>query len=174
MMMDKSPVKVRFASENDLKAVTEIAQSTFPLACPPESKISELERYRTENLSYNNFKEIINEASNKLWVAVIDSKTVGFCLVKISSNTKAELSKLYVVPEYHGRGAASMLANAAISFAKSRKIKVVTLSVFHGNNRAKSFYKRLGFKYAGSVDFPMGNELHKDDVMELVIAEQSV
>ena len=162
-------MNVRNAKEEDATTISEIAKVTFPLACPPESSKVELERFAQDHLNTSKFIEIINDSNRVLWVAEEDSRILGFCLLHLLSESKIELSKIYLLPECHGKGVASLLMEKALRYAKNVGAKVVTLSVFHGNNRAISFYKKYGFKKVGSIDFPMGNEIHRDDLMDLVI-----
>ena len=163
-------MNIRIAQINDLERISEIAKISFPLACPPDSDKSELHQYVSTKLDTRIFKKFYQDTANSLWVAEIDSQVVGFCLLNIINSSNAEISRIYVLPEHHGSGVATMLIESAISLAKSQKIKIIVLSVFSGNARAKKFYEKMGFKFAGHVNFQMGKEVHKDDLMKLKIA----
>lgn len=161
---------IRIAQPTDLETISGIAKIAFPLACPPDSDKSELDQYGSTKFDIRNFEEIYQGTTNTLWVAEIDSEVVGFCLLNLIDISNAEISRIYVLPEHHGSGVATMLIESAIDLAKSKKIKVILLSVFSGNSRAKKFYEKFGFKFDRHVDFLMGREVHKDDLMKLIIA----
>lgn len=161
------PMNVRVAQIIDLESISAIAQISFPLACPPESKKSELDQYMSTNLDVRSFQKIYQDTAHIVWVAENNSQVVGFCVVNIINSSNAKISKIYVLPEHHGSGVAAMLIETAISLAKAQNIKVITLSVFSGNKRAKKFYNKFGFEFTEHVEFQMGREVHKDDLMKL-------
>lgn len=162
-------MKIRRATKNDLERISEIAKISFPLACPPDADKAELDQYVSTKLATRIFQKIYQDAANNLWVAEIDSQVIGFCLLNIINSSNAEISRIYVLPEHHGSGGAAMLIDSAIRLAKSQNIKDIVLSVFSGNARAKKFYEKIGFKFIEHVDFQMGKEVHRDDLMKLII-----
>lgn len=163
-------MNIRRAQINDLQKLSEIAKNSFPFACPPDSDKSELDKYVSTKLDTGFFQKTYQETANSLWVAENDSQIVGFCLLNIINMSNAEISKIYVLPEHHGSGVATMLIESAIRVAKSQNIKIIVLSVFSGNAKAKKFYKKFGFKFAEHANFQMGKEVHKDDIMKLELA----
>jgi ribosomal protein S18 acetylase RimI-like enzyme len=70
------------------------------------------------------------------------------------------IDHLYVAPEHAGRGVGSALARVAIA-TLPRPIRLYT---FQANERARSFYERLGFRAAAFGD-GSGNEEGCPDVL---------
>lgn len=59
---------------------------------------------------------------------------------------KATLFGMYVLPRYRRLGFAHQLVQAVLSEAKARpSVKLVQLTVTHGNHGARSLYERSGF-----------------------------
>jgi GNAT superfamily N-acetyltransferase len=53
---------------------------------------------------------------------------------------------LAVAPRAEGRGAGSLLMQAAEAWAREEGYRRLTLTVFEGNQRARSVYERLGYR----------------------------
>jgi ribosomal protein S18 acetylase RimI-like enzyme len=78
-----------------------------------------------------------------------------------------ELRRLYIHPDWKGRGVAQSLMEAIIEHARSRNAPRITLSVWDRNERAISFYRRWGFAVIGIVAFTLGREIQNDLEMGL-------
>jgi ribosomal protein S18 acetylase RimI-like enzyme len=74
-----------------------------------------------------------------------------------------ELVRLYVIANYHGKGAANALMEYAFDFAKKNGYQVMYLSVWEYNFRARGFYEKHGFINSGiENDFPLGSTPQTD------------
>jgi GNAT superfamily N-acetyltransferase len=77
-----------------------------------------------------------------------------------------ELSKIYVLPQAHGTGAAALLMAQALEWARASGANGVWLGVNQQNERAQRFYGKSGFERVGTKRFLVGG-VHEDDyVME--------
>ena len=72
---------------------------------------------------------------------------------------------MYVVPDWHHRGAAASLMQAGIAWAEAGGARVVWLGVNQGNQRAQRFYRKHGFGTVGVRTFRLGANLEDDFVM---------
>jgi GNAT superfamily N-acetyltransferase len=59
------------------------------------------------------------------------------------------LMAMWVHPKIRGSGGAGELVSAVIGWAKSEGAKFVQLKVIQGNDRARRFYERMGFRPTG-------------------------
>lgn len=87
-----------------------------------------------------------------VYIAEVDGKSAGYCLVFIKDNIAVfnlkkigYISDLFVKKDYRGRGISSKFMDAAIRFVKNKKIKHISLVVKKDNKSAYSVYKRWGF-----------------------------
>jgi GNAT superfamily N-acetyltransferase len=78
-----------------------------------------------------------------------------------------ELRQFYVLKPWHGAGAARELMAWVIEEARARGAGEINLSVFVDNPRARRFYERYGFEYAGRYDFMVGDQADEDLIMRL-------
>ena len=72
------------------------------------------------------------------------------------------LMAMWVHPKNRGSGGADELVGAVVAWARSEGAKVVRLKVIEGNDRARAFYERMGFR-------PNGREAirERDGVIEI-------
>jgi ribosomal protein S18 acetylase RimI-like enzyme len=59
------------------------------------------------------------------------------------------LMAMWVHPKIRGSGGADELVEAVIAWAQSEGAKLVRLKVIEGNDRARGFYERMGFRPTG-------------------------
>ncbi|HFU4203681.1 TPA: N-acetyltransferase family protein [Streptococcus suis] len=84
-------------------------------------------------------------------VAVVNEQVVGFACYGASSQEDlqeaGELYALYVLADYYGQGIGYQLMQAALEQMQS--YKTISLWVLEGNERAISFYEKIGFCFDG-------------------------
>lgn len=73
---------------------------------------------------------------------------------------RLRIFELYVLEEYRGRGAGSILINKAKELAKERNVRAIVLDTHNSNYAAIEFYRRHGFSLNG---FDL-TQYHNDDV----------
>jgi ribosomal protein S18 acetylase RimI-like enzyme len=59
------------------------------------------------------------------------------------------LMAMWVHPDIRGLGGADELVSAVVAWAESKRAKLVRLKVIQGNDRARRFYERVGFRPTG-------------------------
>ena len=82
-----------------------------------------------------------------------------------------ELRQFYVLGPWQGAGVAAELMAWALAEARARGAEQMYLSVFVDNKRARRFYERYGFEYAGRYAFMVGTHADEDLIMRLRLAE---
>ena len=102
----------------------------------------------------------------QLFLLLNDSKPVGFMTIEPRSPRLFHLQKLYVLPSQQGKGAGEKFINAAIEFARASIAKgetaLLELNV-NRQNRAVTFYQKMGFRIDRQVDAPIGNGFYMND-----------
>ncbi|MGH8214786.1 MAG: GNAT family N-acetyltransferase, partial [Rhodanobacteraceae bacterium] len=79
-----------------------------------------------------------------------NGKSVGFLHLQVqrdffSSERTCHVSDIAVAAGHEGRGIGRMLLEYAQRWAKQHRCKLLTLSVFPGNARARALYESAGF-----------------------------
>jgi len=102
--------------------------------------------------------------SGVLWeIAEIDSAPVGFLALTFHTAELAELNKLYLLPEHHGRGCGQQMLAHAIATSRARGATELRLRVNKANTRAVRAYDRAGFRIVDSLVADIGGGFVMDD-----------
>lgn len=94
---------------------------------------------------------------------------IGKVSPAVKAGRPAELNRLYVVVEQHGRGVGRALVKQALTDAARAGCDVLWLGVWEHNAKAMAFYKRLGFEIVGTQAFMLGEERQRDLVMSIAV-----
>ena len=177
---------VRMARAADAAALHEVAAATFGLACPPGTPLAASDDFIARHLSEANFESYLGDANRELFIAEADGTPVGYTMLvygepsdadaaaSVTVQPTAELSKCYVLEEFHGRGVANTLIAASIEAARTRGAAGIWLGVNQFNPRANRFYEKSGFVIVGTKKFLVGETWEEDFVRERVISPGSI
>ena len=83
----------------------------------------------------------------------------------INDNSSLEIERFYILSEFQGQGLGKYLMEKAIKIAIKLHKEYVWLGVWEHNEKAKSFYKKLGFYRIGEHSFFMGDDEQTDYIM---------
>jgi GNAT superfamily N-acetyltransferase len=100
---------------------------------------------------YRNEEQFVSRARERIagmWVAESNGQTLGFVVVKGD-----ELEQIYVDRTARGTGDAAMLRHKAEAEIRSAGHRHAWLAVVAGNQRARSFYSRLGWRDSGPFSY---------------------
>ena len=79
-----------------------------------------------------------------------------------------EIERIYVLPRYKGKGIGKMLVHHALHQAKSTEKENLWLGVWERNEKAISFYERVGFRKAGTHTFLLADDRQNDFIMNMM------
>jgi GNAT superfamily N-acetyltransferase len=143
------PYVVRRASAHDVDAVARIWHVGWADGhvghVPPE-----LVRHRNE-------EQFVARARQRVectWVAESRHQIVGFVVVKGD-----EVEQIYVDRAARGTGVAAALLHQAEAEVRSAGHRRAWLAVVAGNQRARSFYSRLGWRDSGVIMYAAETEV---------------
>jgi len=77
----------------------------------------------------------------------------------------AELQRIYVDQQWHGKGIAQALMSEMLATALRGNADQVWLGVWENNPRALAFYQKFGFIKVGHHTFQLGNDSQHDLVL---------
>ncbi len=129
------------------------------------------------NLSATHFAEFLADPRRAILTARHEGRIVGYAMLVrgVSDDTHvqravdirpaAELSKLYLLPDFHGKGLSAALMDAALATAAKWGVRCVWLGVNQKNQRAQRFYIKSGFTISGTRTFQLGTHQENDHVM---------
>jgi ribosomal protein S18 acetylase RimI-like enzyme len=156
-------MKIRILKKEELEIVQNLAYQIWPKTYGHIISKEQMEymlnwMYSIETLESNLFK---NHTYFCISSYGID---VGFLDVEINypEEGNIKIHKIYVLPEYQGKGIGFELIQRAMNFAIENQMNSMSLQV-NRNNKAVDFYKRFGFEIIDEQDFNIGNGYYMND-----------
>jgi len=116
-------------------------------------------------------------AAGSIWeLACVDGRDIGFlAVVPEPDRRRLKLSKLYLLPDQHGRGLGQLLLDRVKLIATGLGAEEIYLTVNKQNARAIRAYVRAGFAVAEAVTVDIGQGYVMDDlVMKFTRADRSL
>jgi ribosomal protein S18 acetylase RimI-like enzyme len=170
--MNHLEVQICRATASDAPALSRLSAALFPLGCPADTTPEDLAEYINKELTPERFRAMIEDDSIVILVVRVTGKLAGYALIAhadapshIRSLARLELRKFYIDTAYHVRGVAGALMKEVLAIAADGTQSPIWLTVFSGNDRAISFYKRWGFEIAGTQIFTVGADGQEDYLM---------
>lgn len=173
-------VRVNPATAADLVELAAVAAETFPLACSSSAAAEDIDAFIVATLSASRFGEYLADPDRVVLTATDADRIIGYTMLirradssgvdadvppSVTPRPAVELSKMYVLPDWHGSGAAGLLMQAGIAWAEAGGAGAVWLGVNQGNQRAQRFYRKYDFDTVGERTFRLGANLEDDFVM---------
>jgi ribosomal protein S18 acetylase RimI-like enzyme len=168
---------------NDAGELAQVAAQTFPLACPPGMDRADIEAFVAVNLSSHAFGHYLSSPEAKVIIGRRSGMIGGYTITFLREPTdadvaavvlaqpSAELSKCYVLPQFHGGALAGQLMVATMVLAAEHGARSLWLGVNQANRRAQRFYTKFGFQMVGERQFMVGTMANSDHVMARLLAE---
>lgn len=122
--------------EQEVLTLIEAVLSNYNLSLEPEGAdkdVTDLKLYYMDNQG---------------WFQVVEdnNKIIGSVGIYKIDETECELRKMYLYPEYHGKGIGSTLMRNALEKATSLGYKYMTLQTNSLLHKALPLYEKYGFK----------------------------
>lgn len=169
--------RVHRAGMWDAEALSDVAATTFPLACPPDLAPDDVALFIEEALSVERFGEYLADPRYTVLQATSGDTIVGYAMLidrepsessvrdAVHGQRVLEISKMYVLPGHHGAGVSTALMTTALDYARDGKFAGAWLAVNQDNSRAQNFYRKHGFETLGTRTFTVGTHTCHDYVM---------
>ncbi len=157
---------IREANINDVKAICEIAEQTWWHTYSPILSDDQI-RYMLDTLYA---PEVIHRQirdKELTYLILSDDEAgagfAGFC-PRDENPEIYKLHKLYCLPQTQCKGYGKLLINQVINYVLNAGKHTLDLNV-NRQNKAKSFYEKLGFSVIYEEDLPIGPYWMNDFVM---------
>lgn len=151
---DPPQFRIEEATAVDLVAVAEVHSkaviAAYPDVLPPE--IFDPKFVAPDKL-VNEYRTLVAGfgAQDALLKAVADGKVVGSCAcgadTELNETGTGYLQRVYVEPEWWGRGVGSALVDRALELMTGHGFRKAALQVLENNTKARAFYENRGWEY---------------------------
>ncbi len=167
---------VRRAQVNDAQALAELARQTFIDTYSDLNDLEDIRLHCEKNFGIaQQSAEIINPdyAVILIWqqqeliafAQVVKRPAPDSVQLSEPEHTAIALFRYYVKKEWHGKGVAQILMQAAEQTAREFGATHLWLGMWEHNARALTFYKKVGFQHVGWVDYHFGSKVERDYVL---------
>jgi ribosomal protein S18 acetylase RimI-like enzyme len=161
-MSSEPRLQIRFATQADLSQIAYIARvtwdDTYKDTIALENRREFLERaYKPQNL-----EDSLDAPGHWFYVAEWAQQVVGFghFLRRYHPTiARAELVRLYVLPNYQNRGIGEAILKTGFAALAKTNIEQCFVSVQTSNARARRFYERHGFTFHRSHGQFLGTQI---------------
>lgn len=163
------------AKLSDALRISILLKTVYIQAYAVDGITFEFANFITKRFSTAHIESTLKKNPNQLVIAYQNGNPIGVAEIMYDSTcpirkTPApELSKLYVLERFYGKGIGFGLLKAAEEEVKKNGFSECTLEVYIKNDRAIQFYKRQGYVSIGNVDFPMEFNTYENLVMHKVL-----
>ena len=159
---------IRPAIARDAAALASLAERCFREAWEASSGGPDLDDYCARQFSIERIATSVGDTGATWLLAEVDD-LVGFaCLVAgdapaaIGGHNPLQLSRIYTLRNWHGRGPGPALMQACLRRAARGGHDPIWLSVWKDAPQSQAFYRKWGFEIAGEAAFVMGTKVFED------------
>lgn len=171
--MNHPHYRIRAAVSTDAPALAALGERTFRDTFADDNTPDDIAAHLAATYSPARQAEELADPAHTTLVAATDAgELIGFAQLRsgevpaaVTGPAPIEVLRLYVDRDYHGRGVASALMEAAVKAAAEHGASTMWLGVWERNPRAIAFYRKWGFEDVGSHDFLLGSDRQTDRVM---------
>jgi ribosomal protein S18 acetylase RimI-like enzyme len=172
---------LRLATANDAAALSTFATRLFVETFGKDNTPDDMERYIRASFSTGLQAQEIAEPGAVVLLAFAAPPSPELRLVpnlaayahlgcsevpaEIGDAEAVELKRFYVAKEWQGSGLATTLMREIMQHARASGARTLWLGVWEHNARAIAFYRKHGFRAAGSHEFLLGNDRQTDLLM---------
>lgn len=163
----------RLATLDDTENLAILKQQVWVSTYAVEGIRKEFSDYLLATFTTENERDNIKNQQKFTLVAESKGHLIGCAVVNLSPNESLpqienvpEVSVLYVLERFCGKGIGKLLLNETIYALKNLNYKSVWLSVYHKNQKAINFYNKNGFKDFGKIYFEMSGNSYENRIMK--------
>lgn len=128
---------------------------------------AQISQYALSTFTEGYFLKLLDHTSIDVKVFEEDGHLIGFIVIDLEStfngcpNSGYEIVTLYISQHFQGTGIGRKLLKEVEDIYGAP----FWLSTWENNHDALAFYKKLGFKIIGELNFDLGGELHPNHVL---------
>ncbi|MCJ7677665.1 MAG: GNAT family N-acetyltransferase [Anaerolineales bacterium] len=166
------PIHLRQATAKDNRLLAELGARTFGDTFGPDNTPEDMAAYLASAFGPRQQAAELADTGTVFLVADVEGESVGYARMKqgpapacIIGQRPVEITRLYAIAPWIGRGVGAGLMRGCLARAQQRGCDVVWLDVWERNTRAIAFYRHWGFADVGTQPFVLGTDVQHDLLM---------
>ena len=174
---------IRKTTLGDLPQLVDISKSTFIEAFAHQNNPDDFYAYVNSAFTLQTLENEFNTEGVSFYFLENENKPIAYFKMTenksplssskpnievdfdFSKSKSIELDRIYVLSEYHGKGAAQLIMDFINFVAEEKGYDFVWLGVWEHNPKAIRFYQKMGFEKFGTHIFDIGDDPQTDWMM---------
>jgi diamine N-acetyltransferase len=175
-----APANIRFRTceITDLDTLRTIAYRTYDDAFRHMNTSSNVDAYLESAFTRAKLEEEMRNPLSAFFFPYSDGVLAGYMKINegaaqsdLADPAALEIERIYVLRDFQGLGLGRAMVEKALEIARKKEKKFLWLGVWEKNENAIAFYKRMGFRKAGTHPFTMGTDRQTDWIMRREVQE---
>jgi ribosomal protein S18 acetylase RimI-like enzyme len=163
-MYTSSSLTIRPASVSDAPLIHSLAAVAFPATYKDILTPDQIAYMMEWMYSLPNLRRQMTDEGHLYYIAYVADEAVGYVSIQQEESDLYHLQKIYVLPEWHGRGVGTRLFAHAVAEIRAIHPKACRMELnVNRHNSARDFYKRMGMREVRTGDFDIGNGYFMND-----------
>ena len=154
-------LKILTASAEDIPLIRQLTFAVWPQTYSPIISQQQVDYMLEMMYSESSLRQQMEEGTQFILVYE-ENEPVGFAAYEKIEPTTWKLHKIYILATQQGKGTGKFLMDHISKEVQQQGALVLQLQV-NRNNKAKSFYEKIGFKVIEEADFDIGNGFFMND-----------
>lgn len=156
--------EIRKATLDDISLINELACIVFPHTYKELLTEGQIEYMMDWMYSETNLRKQMTEDGHIYFIAYKDEEPAGYLSIQPEGEATYHLQKIYVLPHFQGMKLGKLLFNHAIKAIKELHPEPCQMRLnVNRENKAVTFYQRMGMVKVDEGDFPIGNGYYMND-----------
>jgi ribosomal protein S18 acetylase RimI-like enzyme len=164
---------IKQATVADAELISALSKTTFHAAFHAQNSKADMDLFLDKSFAVVDTKKELLDGNHQFFLVYDEGEEpIGYAVLREGksfqdkpSEQVIEISRIYLLPEYKGKGAGKLLMNHCLQTAKAMGKAWVWLGVWEHNPNAIAFYQSVGFEKCGEHDFVLGTDVQKDWLM---------
>jgi GNAT superfamily N-acetyltransferase len=170
---DQRPIRISVAGPADAHGLAALAERSFREAWAGYNDPADMDTYCANYFCPELVRAEFDRLDVQYLLARADGELAGYLRTAsgaapacVRARSPVEISRVYVLQQWHGRGVAPALIGAGLDAALRNGHDVAWLAVWQRAEQALAFYRKWDFEVVGATTFRLGSDLQDDFVMQ--------
>ncbi|MFE4521986.1 GNAT family N-acetyltransferase [Cytobacillus firmus] len=165
-------INIKKCTVEDLSRLQDISYETFTETFKDQNSPDNMEAYLEKAFNLKQLEAELSHPSSQFYFVECEGETAGYLKVNTDEaqteemgDEALEIERIYIRSPFQKQGLGKYLFHKALESAMELNKKKIWLGVWEKNEKAISFYKKMGFVQTGVHSFYMGDEEQTDFIM---------
>lgn len=166
-------ITIRPVQADEKEELRQLAMEIYRVTFEKDNTKENMDAYLAKAFSQEQMEQEWSENGSYFVGAFEGNQMVGYMRLRTSTEaneylgeSNIELQRLYVHPDFQGKGIANELMKSAIDKTRYLHVEWLWLGVWEHNLKAQSIYARWGFEKFSEHVFWMGDDAQTDWLMK--------